>query len=154
MLIEKLKLLLLQHFFFFRMPFLRNKSSFSKKLVSKKRFSYNYKWFFFVRIFFENAVFFERTAFERKTKMKKIRKNGFRKTFFNFERTLFNQTTSSRIFSFAPLWTWQNFPFQNYFSQMGNQPYDKVPWANTSFSLSWKKLFYESLNVIIVNAIQ
>ena len=78
------------------MPFLRNKLSFSKKLVSKKRFSYNYKCIFFVRIFVENAVFFERTAFERKPKMKKIRKNGFRKTFFNFERTLFDQTTSSR----------------------------------------------------------
>jgi hypothetical protein len=35
--------------------------------------------------------------FERKPKMKKIRKNGFRKKIFNFERTLFDQTTSSPL---------------------------------------------------------
>jgi hypothetical protein len=35
--------------------------------------------------------------FERTSKIRKIRKNGIRKKKMNFERTLFDQTTSSRI---------------------------------------------------------
>ncbi len=41
------------------------------------------------------GLVFERTAFERKPKIRKVRKNGIQKKKMNFERTLFDQTTSS-----------------------------------------------------------
>ena len=62
----------------------------------EQKFLYIYTAYFSFKFSFEICFFFKRTAFERKPKMKKIRKNGFRNKFFNFERTLFDQTTSSR----------------------------------------------------------
>ena len=65
------------------------------RTLFEQKFSYIYTAYFSFEFSFEIRFFFERTAFKRKPKMKKIRKNGFWKTFFNFERTLFDQTTSS-----------------------------------------------------------
>ncbi len=79
------------------------RNNFQKKKVFERtlfeqKFSYIYTAYFLFKFSFEIFFFFERTAFKRKPKMKKIRKNGFQNKFFNFERTLFDQTTSSRQF--------------------------------------------------------
>jgi hypothetical protein len=66
-----------------------------ERTLFEQKFLYIYTAYFSFEFSFEIRFFFERTAFERKPKMKKIWKNGFRNKFFNFERTLFNQTTSS-----------------------------------------------------------
>ena len=74
----------------------RKKKVFERTLFEQK-FSYNYSVYFSFEFSFEIWVFFERTAFERKPKIRKIRKNEIRKKKMNFERTLFDQTTSSRF---------------------------------------------------------
>jgi hypothetical protein len=70
---------------------------FFERTLFKQKISYIYTAYFSFEFSFEIRFFFERTAFERKPKIRKVRKNGIQKKKMNFERTLFDQTTSSPI---------------------------------------------------------
>jgi hypothetical protein len=69
---------------------------FFERTLFEQKFSYIYTAYFSFEFSFEIQFFFERTAFERKPKIRKVWKNGIQKKKMNFERTLFDKTTSSR----------------------------------------------------------
>jgi hypothetical protein len=75
--------------------FFERKRFFERTLFEQK-FSYIYKAFFSLEFLSKFMFFSKERLFERTYKNSAFRTNGIRKKKMNFERTLFEQTTSSR----------------------------------------------------------
>ncbi len=63
-------------------------------MVFKRKFLFIYKGYFLFN-YPSKLAFFKELLFERMKKIRKFHKNGIRKKILNFERMLFDQTTSS-----------------------------------------------------------
>ena len=74
--------------------FFKRKRFFERTLFEQK-FSYIYKAFFSFEFLSKFVFFSKERLFERTYKNSAFRTNGIRKKKMNFERTLFEQTTSS-----------------------------------------------------------
>jgi hypothetical protein len=76
--------------------FFERKRFFERTLFEQK-FLYIYKAFFSFKFLSKFVFFSKERLFERTYKNSAFRTNGIRKKKMNFERTLFEQTTSSRF---------------------------------------------------------
>ncbi len=70
---------------------------FFERTLFEQKFSYIYKAFFSFEFLSKFVFFSKERLFERTYKNSAFRTNGIRKKKMNFERTLFEQTTSSLL---------------------------------------------------------
>ena len=122
---------------------------FFERTLFEQKFSYIYTAYFLFEFSFEIRFFFEWTAFERKPKIRKVWKNGIRKKKMNFERTLFDQTTLSRldtwlvsiyifiILGISIIYLFTHFKYLNYFKPLLPARIFYRPYTRNKTSAVW-----------------